>query len=433
VYSNGRQYPVKGYYDENRNPVIPFAQVDLKKFPNAFPDGAVWPAELQEPESFSQQGAIQNWDTSPEYLDGDFFDLKDFALGADDVNAFSPTSALKTLVACYKYWISYADVDGFRLDTVKHMGHGPTRYFTGAIHEFATRIGKENFLVVGEITGVGVYETVEATGLDAALGIGGMQQLLWNLPRGEINPLDYFNLFRNAEYLRKGSHSWLRNKVVTMVDDHDQVWRGSQKGRFCSESPGSEMMFAALALNLCTLGIPCVYYGSEQRFDGQGGDDGNGHAGDQYIREAMFGGDFGAFRSHDRHCFDETTEVYKELSAVAKIRLNELTLRRGRQYLREISGNSTGFGFPQIEGAGRMTTIVAWSRVFDNEEILCAISTDPVNPQTVFVTVDAGIQASSTVLRAMYPPGAADIPVSKLQDRLVVRLSVPPAGFVIYK
>jgi hypothetical protein len=82
--------------------------------------------------------------------------------------------------------------------------------FASSIHEFATRIGKENYLLVGEITGDGVYETVESTGLDAALGIGGMQQLLWELPRGAINPVDYFNLFRNAEYLRKGSHSWLR-------------------------------------------------------------------------------------------------------------------------------------------------------------------------------------------------------------------------------
>lgn len=46
-------------------------------------------------------------------------------------------------------------------------------------------------------------------------------------------------------------------------------------------------MLCALALNICTLGIPSIYYGSEQQFDGAGDSSG-------YIREAMFGGEFGA-------------------------------------------------------------------------------------------------------------------------------------------
>lgn len=399
---------------------------------SAYPDGAIWPAELQDPAVFSQQGQIQNWDAWPEYLDGDFFDLKDIQLGPDSVDYFQAPSALNTLVEIYKYWIAYADIDGFRIDTVKHMGDGPTRYFASAIHEFAARIGKERFLLVGEITGQRAYEVVEATGLDAALGIGNMQQLLWRLPRGEINPVEYFDMFRNATYLKKGSHSWLRDKVVTMIDDHDQVWRGEHKKRFCGANPGPKMVFAALAMNLCTLGIPCVYYGSEQRFDGEGRSDGKGHNADQYIRESMFGGGFGPFRSRDRHCFDESTEVYRNVAAVAKIRANEIILKRGRQYLREISGDGVGFGYPTVIG-DRMKSLVAWSRIFDGVEILCAINTDEDKETTAWVTVDGAIQSEGRELKALYPVGKDSLKVGVVGGRAVVKLTVAPAGFVLFR
>jgi len=88
-----------------------------------------------------------------------------------------------------------------------------------------------------------------------------------------------------------------------------------------------------------TLGIPCIYYGSEQCFDGQGGDD-------RYIRETMFGKNFRAFRSKDRHFFNKENPVYKELSKILSIRKEKIVLRRGRQYLREISGDGINFGFP---------------------------------------------------------------------------------------
>jgi hypothetical protein len=44
----------------------------------------------------------------------------------------------------------------------------------------------------------------------------------------------------------------------------------------------------------------------------------------------MFGGAFGAFRSRDRHCFDEQNRIYSELAKIAKIREREIALRCGR-------------------------------------------------------------------------------------------------------
>src|SRR5215470_6897268 len=152
--------------------------------------------------------------------------------------------------------------------------------------------------------------------------------------KGEINPNEYFDLFRNSLLVRKESHVWFRDKVVTSVDDHDHVDQGSQKHRFCAGG-FEKLALAVMALNAATLGIPCIYYGTEQLFDGEGGGDGS----DRYIREAMFGGEFGAFRSRGRHCFDESQTLYQQVGDVHRVRHKLLTLRRGRQFLRQISGD----------------------------------------------------------------------------------------------
>ena len=90
----------------------------------------------------------------------------------------------------FSWWIAFADVDGFRIDTVKHMDLGASRIFAAAIHEFAQSIGKENFLLVGEITGAarGAYRTLEETGIDAALGIDDIPDKLEYLVKGYARP-----------------------------------------------------------------------------------------------------------------------------------------------------------------------------------------------------------------------------------------------------
>lgn len=70
------------------------------------------------------------------------------------------------------------------------MGFGPTRYFCNAIHEYAVSIGKDNFYIIGEITGnnESKFDTVTEAGLNAALGITDLQQMLWQLPKGMEEP-----------------------------------------------------------------------------------------------------------------------------------------------------------------------------------------------------------------------------------------------------
>jgi glycosidase len=424
---DGKAYAVRGFRDATGAPTIPFRAGPL---PEAWPDGSVWPAELQAPDTFTRKGRIAAWDHDPEFREGDFFGLKDVALGEGGLEDYRPSAALRTLTRIYQYWVAYADLDGLRIDTVKHMDLGATRFFASAMHEFAQQLGKDRFALIGEITGGRrrAYETLEATGLNAALGIDDVQDKLEWTVKGRTDPEQYFGLFRNSLLLQKDSHVWFRDKVVTSYDDHDQVRKGEAKARFCADADGLPLALAVLALNATTLGIPCIYYGSEQHLDGQGGND-------RYIREAMFGGAFGAFRSRDRHVFDETTPVYRELAAVLDLRRQLLPLRRGRQYLRDISGDGVHFGPPRADG-GRLRSVVPWSRILADEEIVLAINTDPHAATTAWVTVDAGLHVDGSTLDCLYSTAPEQIGTRtavEARNGRAVMLTVPPAGFVIYR
>jgi glycosidase len=425
----GGMYPVEGFNDKDGNPTIPFVKANPQNLPDY--DGALFPVELQQPDTFTRKGYIKNWDYDPEFREGDFFDLKDIDHGYGSADDYQVSAALRHLCEAYKYWIAYADIDGFRIDTVKHMDRGATRYFVSVIREFAQGIGKENFFLLGEITGgrKRAYETLELTGLSAALGIDDIPDKLEYLVKGYRNPNEYFSLFRNSELVNKSSHIWFRNKMVTSFDDHDQVRKGNQKARFCADADASKVVLNVLALNALTLGIPCIYYGSEQCFDGRGGSD-------RYIRESMFGGEFGAFRTRGLHFFNEDNPVYRELAKVLEIRRKNIVLRRGRQYLRPISAADDGvcFSLPEMVG-GEIRSVVPWSRIFNGKEMLLAINTDYDQPKTAWVTIDNDLHQGGDVLQCIYSKDAAQIGQSvtvEARNGKAVLITVPAAGLVIF-
>ncbi|NTW47315.1 MAG: alpha-amylase, partial [Chlorobaculum sp.] len=220
-YYKGWQWPVKGYrLHQGDSGSIPFSVASGDGHPEIWPNGAIWPVEFQSEATWTMKGEIRNWDGFPEYLEGDFCSLKDIHLGDGlqdpalswdlqrRISLFHPSATLDHLIKAYRFWMAYADIDGFRLDTVKHMEPGAVRYFVTGIHEFAQTLGKENFPVIGEITGGRSYamQILDVTGLDAALGIGDLPDKLEFLAKGWRSPGNpetgeqegYFDLFRNS-------------------------------------------------------------------------------------------------------------------------------------------------------------------------------------------------------------------------------------------
>ena len=375
-------------------------------------DAGVWPTELQPIECYTRAGvgslgAGSLDDANAEHKRTDFFTLRDFALSSRGI--------LDHLAACYRYWIALSDCDGFRIDTLKHVSFEEGRNFCGAIKEFAANLGKTNFLLVGEVAGGDFaqdrYLDVLGRNLDAALDIGGMRMTLQNVAKGLAPPQTYFDGF-DAGNAEMGSHRNIGQRHVSILDDHDHVF--GQKIRFSSEAASEEQVVAGVALQLFTLGIPCIYYGTEQSCAGpeeserqflpgwKGGD----HA-DRYLRETMFGPEhpraagraglsvtdgldltlpgFGPFGTAGAHCFDPNFHAYRRIAALAAIRQRFPVLRVGRQYLRPVSL----FGGPfLLQGPGEL---VSWSRILSDEEALCVINTHGTQTRGGDVVVDADL------------------------------------------
>jgi glycosidase len=435
---DGGRYAVAGFNDRDGRPTLPFDSHDSNGLEAAWPDGAIWPREFQSPDHFLRKGHITNWDFDPEYAEGDMFDLKTLDIWAKWAGQYREAStALAQLVLVYCFWIAYADLDGFRIDAAKHMGAEALRAFCDVIREFAQSIGKERFLLVGEITGgrEHAWEMVEKTGLDAALGIEDVPGKLERMVTGEGDPADYFSLFRNWELDDPSGHRWYRNQVVTLVDEHDQVRKGGCKGRFCCDSRCRDLAFTVMAVQLTTMGIPCVYYGAEQGFDSGARPSGS----DVVLRENMFGGRFGGLCTQDRHFFNEDADLYRALAALIDLRKKLLPLRRGRQTLHQISGDGGTFGVPHRMG-DRMRSLVSWSRLFIDQEVLMAFNTDESHPVTAYSTVAPTFRVEGDQFhqifwyapRPVLPPPTS-LTVECKSGLLVVSMTLPPAGFVIYQ
>jgi glycosidase len=410
-------------------------------------EAGVWPHEFQSVDWYTRAGQIGRWDPEPwenplhpenEFRRGDFFELKDLNLQRPDV--------LSALIRVYQYWIALSDCDGFRIDTVKHVSWEASRNFCGAIREYAESIGKENFLLLGEVTGgAGMardYLEIFGRNIDAVLDIGAPAAHLAGMVKGLSDPGAFFAQFGGHDIL--GSHRETGRYHVAILDDHDMV--GRSKDRFAAhvQLPEAHVQTAhAVGAQLASLGIPCIYYATEQAFDGSAAHHDPGiDAGfeDRYIRESMFGGSFGAFETAGCHFFDPDHPTYLRIAAIARVRARAdgigLALRRGRMYRRETSFLDREYALP---GRGEL---VAWSRILYDQEVLIALNTHGGEARGAEVTVDAGLHPPGASMRFLYrgdwedaaqrgePPQEA-VAVGDRVGRAVVRIDLPPAGMAI--
>jgi glycosidase len=104
---------------------------------------------------------------------------------------------LSAVIKAFRYWIALTDCDGFRIDTVKHVSLDASRNFCGAIHEFAESLGKETFLLLGEVTGGSQvskdYLEVFGRNIDAVLDIGDPAKRLASMVKGWEHPKSVFS------------------------------------------------------------------------------------------------------------------------------------------------------------------------------------------------------------------------------------------------
>ena len=202
-------------------------------------------------------------------LYGDFF-------GLDDLFTEHPT-VVDGMIDIYERWIGDFGVDGFRIDTMKHVNDEFWREFGPEVLAYAREQGKREFFMFGE-----VFDTTKSSRRTSRRATGCRRR--WTSrsrpPRSTTPPKS-----KSAKELEQffEDDDWYTDadsnvyQLPTFLGNHDMGRIGrfidnanpgaSQAERLARDELAHELMFLSR-------GNPVIYYGDEQGFVGDGGDQG---------------------------------------------------------------------------------------------------------------------------------------------------------------
>lgn len=360
------------------------------------------PAWLNDPIYYHNRGN-SNW-VGESAVYGDF-------VGLDDLATENP-KVVAGFIDIYASWIDRFGVDGFRIDTAKHVNPEFWQAFVPAMLERAKAKGIPNFHIFGEV----------ATGeFDTALLAG------WTRKAALPSNLD-FAFAVSAVGAASGAQG--TDKLARLFDD-DVLYEGGVKGaliqptflgnhdagRFAmflqqlnpkldaEELLGRDMLGHAMMLGL--RGVPVIYYGDEQGFIG--------HGGDQLARQDMFASKVAVYNDQPLVGSKATTAqdnynpqhpLYRLIAELSAIRRATPALTSGRTLVRMFSDKPGLFVVSRFDPAT------------DREVVLAFNTSNTV--QSARVTV-AARSLSFTPLAGQCSP-AADAPGS-------YTVTLPPLGF----
>jgi len=379
------------------------------------------PTELGKEYLYHRRGQISSpsgYDTYPENQHGDITTLKDYANDDDEAGS----ELINILIKAHCYWIREADVDGFRVDAVKHMGELACSRFCSNIREYAYSLGKRGFFLFGEVATpndeildryIGQNTSRQDSdktiffGLDSVLDFRLAGDLPWVI-KGFRDPQTLFDRLE-AQRNRALNRGEIGRYLVAFFDNHDSFWQPN--GRFANGA-SDEQVIAAAGYILCALGTPCLYYGTEQGFEGKGGDN--------QMREAMFDKNTPGVNLLNPDC-----NIYQHIAQIAAVVRSSETLRFGRMYFRQISGDGVHFGLP----FGANYTL-AFSRLLYGKEVLVAYNVSNQS-RNDYVIVDTSVHTAGDQMNFLYgKPGSATVQQTP-DGSLCVQLDLAPHQFVI--
>jgi glycosidase len=389
-----------------------------------YPDKPV-PIELRNPVLYSRKGEIRNFDAYPETREGDFFNLKAFK----NDESREAIYVQKILTAIHCYWIRETDIDGFRLDAVKHMGELSISRFCSYVREYAYSLGKRNFFLFGEVVGaddvcnlyLGPKTLVTYNDQNIYYGLNSVLDfqlyfLLEGVIKGKESPgklIDrYVQLQKSA--IERGEYGEF---LITFIDNHDQV--GSDLKKRFGYNAAPEQIIAGVAFVLCALGTPCIYYGTEQGLDGSGNSD-------RYIRECMFDPDEGK-----TNLLNTQSEIYQAIAAIARFRKESNVLRFGRMFMRELSNDGIHFHLPVCHKC-----TLAFSRVLFDQEVVFIYNSSNSEAKEECILIDGQLNKTVNSMKGVYG-GKADVPILRCNqpghEISYIKLDLKPMELVILK
>lgn len=308
------------------------------------------PEGFQNPEWYHRRGRVVTpwgWDIR------EMVETGDFPGGLKAINTQLP-EVREEMVNIWAWWIEETNADGFRIDTVKHVEQDFWTYFAPRIRERLANQGKENFLMFGEIFDgrddvIGRY--TEPNSLDSAFYFSHKFQVFDDIFKFGAPTTNIERLYneRFANYGTQAQPGGITDSqgngipptqaLVNFIDNHDVA-------RWLFEFDNHQALRASLLYLLTMDGIPCIYYGTEQNFNG-GNDPAN--------RENMWLNDG----------FDTSGETFQVTKRLIELRKELAPLRRGSFDIRWTSERT---GDEQDAG------IIAFERTYQGETVLVVVN-----------------------------------------------------------
>lgn len=289
---------------------------------------------------FHPHGHVQNFVVPEEEL-GELF-------GLDDLDTADPV-VRSELIAAATWLIDNTDCDGFRIDTVKHVEMPFWEVWAPAVRTHADTTGKSGFFLFGEVFDGSDFRNGQYTGTQN----GGNEKLDATL---------YFPMyFTTNEVFRSATASDppskisdryaglvdydpdSRDRLVSFLDNHDLARFMGFNG---PADKDEAKLRAALGFHLTTRGVPIIYYGTEQSFDG---------GSDPFNREDMWDGqwDFGPSQGDN---FDLASPLVDYVRSLTVARRSHEALRRGE--FTERFAETTGPGLYVFQRIAAGDTVV---------------------------------------------------------------------------
>lgn len=283
------------------------------------------PAWLNDPMMYHNRGDSTFAGESSEY--GDFS-------GLDDLWTERP-EVVSGMEKIYEKWVRDFDIDGFRIDTVKHVDMDFWTQWATALDAYAAKRGRDDFFMFGEVYSSDTAVTspyVTRGRLDATLDFPFQDAARAYASQGA--PAERLAKVFADDY-RYTTDKANAYEQVTFLGNHDM----GRIGTFLAQdNPGAgdaELVARARLANelmFLSRGNPVIYYGDEQGFSGAGGD--------KDARQTLFASktadyldddQLGTDRTHASDAYDPAHPLYRSVAALSKLTKAHPALRDGVQ------------------------------------------------------------------------------------------------------
>ncbi|MBB5873106.1 pullulanase-type alpha-1,6-glucosidase [Allocatelliglobosispora scoriae] len=310
------------------------------------------PSWLNDPAMYHNRGNSSFAGENSTY--GDFF-------GLDDLWTERP-EVVEGMTKIYQDWITSTGIDGYRLDTAKHVDMDFWPQFAKGIAQAAERAHKPDFFMFGEVYSADASITssyVRQGGLQATLDFGFQAAAQGFVTGGSGQGLA--DLYATDPlYTTRGTDA---GDLPTFLGNHDMGRIGSAILKYSIVNGGGEQDALerdrlAHELMFLTRGQPVVYSGDEQGFTGPGGDkdarqDMFASRVADYLDDDLLGTD----RTHAVDNFNTAHPLYRSIAALGDLRAAHPGLRDGTQTTR-YAGDGV-FAFSRLDAAQRVEYVVA--------------------------------------------------------------------------